>query len=79
VPVKVSNHHPTPLERSKGFCALSRAIVDEEMIVPIPAGKQRQQRRNSFVGTVRGLVPVASARAVQNKAEGGGVQPPGAQ
>ena len=79
MPVEALNHYPAPLERSKGFCALSRAIVDEEMIVPIPAGKQRQQRRNSFVAGGRGLVPVASARAVQEEAEGGGVQPPGAQ
>jgi hypothetical protein len=34
-----TNHHPAPLEGSRGFSALSRAIVDEEMIVPIPAGK----------------------------------------
>ena len=44
-----------------------------------PCRKHRQQRRNNFVGTVHGLMPVASARAVQEKAEGGGVQPPGAQ
>ena len=32
MPVEVSNHYPAPLERSSGFCALCRAIVDKEMI-----------------------------------------------